>query len=465
MKRSLVLFCFLGLTVLGPSGGVFERASAATSTLMDYVTKPDDSYAWTTHARYSVGDSEVTELRLYSQTWRGILWKHQLFLIKPSRLETPNQGLLIIGGGRWRDSYETEEPPQSLPEGAELFAGIAESLGSVVAVLGQVPFQPLFDMTEDRIIAYTFDQYLSTGDPEWPLLLPMVKSAVRAMDATQEASKAEWESSLETFTVLGGSKRGWTTWLTGAVDPRVNALVPVVIDALNMERHFPYQTEVWGSPSEKIRPYTDLDLHQVLGSPEGHALREIIDPYAYRSMLLQPKLIVVATNDEYFPLDSLNLYWDALRGPKYALYLPNDQHSIEDYVRLVPTLNAVHRFAAGTGTLPDIDWEYQSDESALVLCVRSDPVPESVSAWTAYSDDRDFRDDHWSSAPLMRDASNAYTIELTRPASGYSAVFGELAFGQGDAAFTLSTNLRVLESLDNAGLSLSALASGDVCSE
>ncbi len=249
MKRPFVFFCYLGLAVLGPTVGVSERASAATSALMDYVTKPDDSYAWRTHARYRVGDSEVMELRLHSQTWRGTLWKHQLYLIKPSRLETPNQGLLIVGGGRWRDSYETEQPPESLPDGAELFVGIAEALGSVVAVLGQVPFQPLFDKTEDRIIAYTFDQYLSTGDSEWPVLLPMVKSVVRAMDAAQEASIAEWESSFEAFTVLGGSKRGWTTWLTGAVDPRVNALVPVVIDALNMARHFPHQTEVWGSPS------------------------------------------------------------------------------------------------------------------------------------------------------------------------------------------------------------------------
>ena len=51
----------------------------------------------------------------------------------------------------------------------------------------------------------------------------MVKSAVRAMDAVEQCVEREWSHKVETFTVTGASKRGWTTWLTGAVDPRVTA--------------------------------------------------------------------------------------------------------------------------------------------------------------------------------------------------------------------------------------------------
>ena len=156
-----------------------------------------------------------------------------------------------------------------------------------------------------------------------------------------------------------------------------------------MTRHFPYQAEVWGSPSEKIRPYTELNLHRVLSSPEGHALREIVDPFAYRSMIQQPKLIVIATNDEYFPVDSLNLYWDDLTGPKYVLYLPNDRHSIEDYGRVIPSLNALHKNAAEGTPLPQLAWEYESGDAMLALCVRSDVRPYEVRSWTADSDDRD----------------------------------------------------------------------------
>ena len=207
-----------------------ETEPLASNALQDYVAAADDSYAWRVHARYRQNGSEVLELRLHSQTWRDILWKHQLYIIKPRRIRTGEHGLLVISGGRWRNSYETEVA-ETLPDDARLFIRIAKRLRTVVAVLAQVPYQPLFDRTEDRIIAFTFDEYLRTGESDWPLLLPMVKSAVRAMDATEEAVASEWDQQLDTFTVLGGSKRGWTTWLTGAVDQRVTALVPAVIDA------------------------------------------------------------------------------------------------------------------------------------------------------------------------------------------------------------------------------------------
>ena len=116
----------------------------------------------------------------------------------------------------------------------ELFVDLAERLATPVAVLRQVPFQPIFGMREDDLIAHTFEQYVKTGEADWPLLLPMVKSVVRAMDATQVYATDSWDLSIEEFTVTGASKRGWTTWLTAAVDPRVTALAPMVIDMLNM---------------------------------------------------------------------------------------------------------------------------------------------------------------------------------------------------------------------------------------
>jgi PhoPQ-activated pathogenicity-related protein len=423
--------------------------SSPKNALEDYVAAPDSSFGWHVLARYSPPGADVVALELTSQTWQGIVWKHQLYVFRPHAAGVDaRQGLLVVGGGRWHDRFETE-PAKELPDDAKIFLEMARRLDAVVAVVGQVPFQPMFDLNEDSLIAYTFDRYLKTGDADWPLLLPMVKSVVKAMDATQQFMISEWHEAPQRFTVLGGSKRGWTTWLLGAVEPRAAVLVPVVIDALNFRRNMPYQSTVWGAPSPALAPYTKLHLIDILGSSQGEALREIVDPYSYRKRLTQPKLVVVATNDPYFPLDALNLYWDALPPPKYILYAPNQTHSMDDYGRLIPTMNAVHRASEGGASLPAMKWEFQSRDHALRLCVRSVPEPGAVVAWTADSTDAGFVHARFSSQPVAADRG-VFVFDLARPDSGYRAVFAETAFGAGDAKYTLSTNVRITDPAGHA---------------
>ena len=443
VPASFLRCCFASLlTAVGAAAAGQGTGIENSAALAAFVAKPDSSFEWRVQRRYTNPNAEIVELHLESQTWQGEVWKHQLLLVRPNRVRDERHAVFVIGGGRWREEYETATGEQPLPEDGELFVGIARLLRAPVVVLGQVPYQPLFGMTEDRLIAHTFERYLATGDTDWPLLLPMVNSVVRAFDASSEASEREWGHPLERFTVTGGSKRGWTTWLTAAVDPRVVALAPIVIDALNMERHFPHQVEAWGAPSEEIQPYTDLGLDRILASPEGAPLRDIVDPFSYRAKLGQPKLVVLATNDQYFPLDSANLYFDDLRGPKYLLYLPNEQHSIERYEPFVRALRALHEAAATGQPLPRLEWEYGSSGGETMLCVRSDPRARRWRVWRAESADRDFRDAEWH---VVAESSRAAArFALTKPAQGYAAIVGEAAFGAALRAYALSTSLSVL---------------------
>jgi PhoPQ-activated pathogenicity-related protein len=286
--------------------------------LARYVAAPDASYAWREVKSRRIGSAEVTELVVTSQTWRDIPWKHYLVVVRPPNVDASSQqAFLFIHGGRWKPEYENgfqgALPPQAL-----IFARLAETLRAPVAVLLQVPFQPLFDRREDALIAYTFDNYLAGGETDWPLLLPMVKSAVRAMDTIQAFARERWQMPVASFTVAGASKRGWTSWLTAAVDPRVSGVAPIAIDMLNLPAQIALQHETFGGLSEQVQDYVAIDLPGRVATERGRSLIVMVDPYQYLADLTPPKLI---DGDERNPRSSrVTLDVASLRGyPKFPL--------------------------------------------------------------------------------------------------------------------------------------------------
>jgi PhoPQ-activated pathogenicity-related protein len=298
---------------------------------------------------------------------------------------------------------------------------------------------------EDQIIAMTFSEFLKSGDPNWPLLAPMVKSAVKGMDATQEALQKEWGLDVKTFTITGASKRGWTTWLTGAVDDRAVAIAPMVIDMLNMSQHTKLQrTSFGGQPSEQIDDYKGLD--QQIDTPRGLALRKIVDPWEYRERLTQPKLVILGTNDRYWPLDACNLYWDDLPGEKHLIYIPNNGHNLPDRARIIAGLNAINRRVVSGKPLPNLEWGFANGDGHLRLNVASDVKPSRVKAWTAAANTRDFRESKWTAADAAA-GDGGFVARLEVPAAGYAAILGEAVFHEGtENEFSLSTNVRIVPS-------------------
>ena len=164
------------------------------------------------------------------------------------------------------------------PLGLEL----ARKIRAPVAFLYHIPNQPLLErqLREDDLIAETFVRYLKTKDENWPLLFPMVKSVVKAMDVLQAFGKQEWGAPVDRFIVSGASKRGWTTWLTAAVDPRVRAIAPLVIDTLNMRAQMPRQLKSFGAYSARLTPYTSRGLVPIPETPDGERLLNMVDPWA-----------------------------------------------------------------------------------------------------------------------------------------------------------------------------------------
>ncbi|MBL8870042.1 MAG: hypothetical protein JNK90_09615, partial [Planctomycetaceae bacterium] len=402
------LAALLGLSCFSSSVAVGQERSAekfqnAESALEKYVGAEDKSFQWSIKQEHKSGSCDVIRLHLNSQTWQGTTWKHVVYVIKPKSVEelTEVPGILLISGGSWKKEWPENGPDDlKLPREASMLSTFAEAFKSVFVIVQQVPFQPMFgEKYEDEIIAETFANYMRTGDDTWPLLLPMVKSAVRSMDAAQAVCKEKWNLNLAKFTVTGASKRGWTTWLTSSIDPRVHALAPMVIDMLNMSEHLKLQMDTWGTYSEQIADYTELQLPKYIDTPPGVSLQKIVDPYQYREKISQPKLLIFGTNDRYWPLESCGLYWDELKGSKHLLYVPNKGHNADDYARILGSLLALHRSQTGGDPLPELNWDFKKIEGGVQLQVASNKTPEAVRAWIAVSKTKDFRESKWIEHP------------------------------------------------------------------
>ena len=294
---------------------VFCSPALAGDALTEYVNRPEPKFAW----KVEGNEGGVTTLKLTSQVWHDIEWTHDVQIFLPKGAEATHTAVLWNQGGK-----------PSITTGL-LAMRIAEKIKAPVVFVFGIPNQPLFGgKKEDALIAETFTRALESGDDSWPLLLPMAKSLVKAMDAVEQYTAKEWKQPIKKFVVTGASKRGWTSWLTGVVDPRAKAIVPMVIDTLNMPEQMKLQVLSFGKPSEQIKDYTDAGLTKLARTEKGRALLKIVDPYSYRDKLGLPKLIINGTNDPYWPVDALNMYYDDLPGPKLVTLVPNAGHDLRE---------------------------------------------------------------------------------------------------------------------------------------
>ena len=412
--------------------------SVARGDLDEYVKKPDSSYAWKEIKAVESHGSRYHEIELTSQTWRGIPWKHLLRIYEPKKPLYENHALLFISGG------STGSTPGRNEE--ETGFGLAEGCGALVCVLYQVPNQPLLDgKKEDDLIAETFTNYLKSGDEEWPLLFPMVKSAVRALDTIEAWQNNRRPTALK-FVVTGGSKRGWTTWLTAATqDPRVLAIAPMVIPTLNMRAQNKHQIESWGKYSEQIADYTQRGLTEAVDTPEGTKLWHMIDPYTYRDRLTMPKFQINGSNDPYWTLDSVNIYWDDLKGPKWVVYLPNAGHGLDQNRHYaLQGIAAYFRHMASGRPMPELTWDHtDAEDGAPRLVIKTSPAAKEAKLWTASSDTRDFRGSKWTAGkPAASDKS--FRFVGSAPKTGYTALFGDLTYEIDGIEYHLSTQVRMI---------------------
>ena len=456
LRRALSVGLLLTLgaaaTPAGRSQAPASSGRGLETALDRYVAAPDASYSFNVVDTLATEGAAVTLLDLTSQRWLSSaevdepVWRHWLTVIRPPAVASDTALLFITGGAR------TRPRPSEAP--ADLLR-IAISTGTVVAELRLVPNQPITfrddsagkPRTEDDFIAYTWNKFLETGDSRWPAQLPMTKSAVRAMDAVTAftASRAGGATTVSRFVVAGASKRGWTTWTTAAVDRRVVAIAPLVIDLLNVEPSFIHHWRAYGFWAPAVKDYVEHGIMEWRGTTQFRALMKLVEPYEYRSRLTMPKMLINASGDQFFLPDSSQFYFRDLPGETAIRYVPNADHSLQKS-DAAQTLETFYASVVNGARRPSFTWTFGDDGSIRVV---SKDLPKTVTLWRATNPSaRDFRLETIGAAytptPLNPVGPNTWVAPVSAPARGWTAAFVELTFEVAGRPLKLSTAVRVL---------------------
>ncbi len=451
LRLAIVLLAIHGVANAAPPGTATELLP-----IDQYIEGDDGAYAW--EVVKGGGKEPATVIKLTSQSWRGPdevsrqKWEHWLVIARPEELKTDKCFIMVSGGGN--DGTKVPDGPGTV------VSTIAAATGSLVVELKMIPNQPIvFDgdgkpRKEDDLIAYCWHRFLDTGDATWLPRLPMVKSVVKAMDCIGEWSQREGIP-VGKFVVAGGSKRGWTTWMTGATDHRVEAIVPIVIDVLNVDEQLHHHGATYGFWAEALGDYVH---HGIVQDPDHERMQElhaIEDPYSYLDRLTLPKFVVNGSGDQFFVPDSSRFYYDDLKGEKHLYYVPNTDHGVDKNPASVMSIVAFYQMIIDGRTRPEAEWTFEDDGS---IRVRSDEKPTNVVLWQAHNPDaRDFRlktlGKAYRPTVLAAQPDGSWVGKADPVKKGWTAAFIELEYDTGGPfPFRQSTAVRITpDTLPHAG--------------
>lgn len=377
-----------------------------------YVGVPDANFRWVVTSRSAAAGGQRYELDMTSQVWRGMLWRHRISLVKPTG-KRPSTALLILR-------------PGNMGEFRGELEWFAAQTGTPCAVLSGVPNEPLFGRTEDDLMGFTLEQFLASGEADWPLSLPMLKSVRRAIDALQSLSQAEFGARIERFVIAGHSKRGGTAWLSAVVDTRVAGIVAVGYELVNIPAQIAHLQVCWPDAMQRNASYRSVANR--LSSPRGKQLVANLDPANYADRLGLPKLVAIGTRDEFVPLDSLNLYVSRLPGPTWPLFIYGAAHAQEESdIRLWRAMATLVRSLAAGHKMAGVDWSWQPAGTGFRLSVTAEQASRVI-LWEAVSGSFDFRGSQWHGRVLTPVVGAKHSFETTVPAPqrGFSMAYAEI---------------------------------------
>jgi PhoPQ-activated pathogenicity-related protein len=354
--------------------------------LYEYVNRTDDTYTWfDTKHTFETDLYSAHVLNMTSQTWLspaevangGHIWSHKIVMLVPrgsKPVSTPDTVAVYVTKGK-------NNNPDHFPNAKDIdiVSGSLLLLNCrcIVAVLYQIPNQPMLfvddplqrSRTEDAAVAYTWRMAVERRTPEWAIYFPMTKAVERAMDTVTAWSTAPGTvapAPVSKFFISGASKRGATTWLSGAFqgwlpasERRVIGIAPQVFSALQLDHTIPRIFESLGNWTFALEDYRNENVTDMIGTADMDYLVSVVDPLSYVDELKNiPVLAVNAANDEFFLPDDDWSWWHTLQhGQARRLMLPNAEHSMATRaLELAQGISAYYTTLARGLPLPQVSW-------------------------------------------------------------------------------------------------------------
>jgi PhoPQ-activated pathogenicity-related protein len=426
---------FAGMLFLLGCGTSTPPAPEAAKAPLDAFVADTTGFAWAEAWSTHEGGVSTSILSVTSQSWRTTAevdrpeWKHAVGISWFDGAPTRTALVVLVGGSN--DKHI--EPGDS---NVKTIENLALVVGTPVIFVSGVPSNPLSfvgggqNLTEDALVAPTWDKVLTTREPTWSAYFPMTRAVIRSLDAVQ-AFMAQQGHPIERFVVTGYSKRGAATYLVAAADPRVVAMAPGVFDFLDFRAQAAHHLAVYGAPAAAVKPYADFDLLNRLATPEADPLLATSDPFAYRDRFTMPKLIISSPGDQFFLPDSMRYYLSSLPGETLVRVVPNTDHTLAnatgDSTDGLSTLTGWYRALVAGKKRPHLTWALAGG----VLTVRADQTIEAAQLWQATNPTaRDFRREviglAYVAAPLEVAADGTVTASVQVPAQGFTCFFVEV---------------------------------------
>ena len=275
------------------------------------------------------------------------VWWHILAVVVPDNVDTSlDSSLLFIAGSKNTPSWLPSVDDDKLRWSGVLTV----KTRSTAAVLYQIPNAPVQfsndpwnkpKRTEDSIIAFTWWKFTTASaherNPEWLLQFPMTKAGIKAMDVMQQViPQYIGNSPINKISVTGLSKRGWTTWLVGAVEAarpnsRLLSIMPIVLDLANVQEFLHRQIQYYGAWTYALFDYIECNMTVTSDTPEVRELLEHVDMWYYMDRFNgTPSYVITAGGDQFQMPDNHRFFAHKLTSKQSYFYtVKNADHSLD----------------------------------------------------------------------------------------------------------------------------------------